>query len=112
MKEAVRTALSIGAVRAGVVAAIVVLAWNVWLTIQTPRKIDPSISAAIAQGVREVDLLVRLDFPPERFHAVLLQKYGRVAQSQGNSLDLRGVRAENVDDVARYYWVVEVKPAS
>ena len=112
MKEAVRTGLSIGAVRGGLVAAILVLAWNVWLTIQTPRKIDPSVSAAIAEGVREVDLLVRLDFPPERFHAVLLQKYGRVAQSQGSSLDLRGVRAEMVDDVARYYWVVEVKPAS
>jgi hypothetical protein len=112
MNKGLRALLSIGAVRAALVAAIVVLAWNVWLTVQTPRKIDPSVSATIGQGAREVDLLVRLDFPPERFHAVLLQKYGRVAQSQGNSLDLRGVRADNVDDVARYYWVIEVKPAS
>jgi hypothetical protein len=110
MSGAVRTALSLAAVRAGVVLAVVALAWNVWLTIQAPRKIDRSVVAAIAQGAREVDLLVRLNFPPERFHVVQLQRYGRVAQSQGDSLDLRGVRAERVEDVARYYWVAEVRP--
>lgn len=90
-----------------VIAALVCcLAWEVWLSLAAPGKIAPGFKA----NVEKVDILVRLPFAPERFHVLALQKYGRVSQAEGNSIEVRGVNKANLLDVARPYWVIRVEP--
>jgi hypothetical protein len=95
--------------RAAVGLALLAVLWNAWLSIQALGKIDAAVAASTAQRTHEVDLLVTLNFPPERFHVLLLQRYGRVAQTRGNSVELHGVRPERALDIARYYWISRVE---
>ena len=55
-------------------------------------------------------MLVTLPFPPERFHVLVFQRYGRVSGTQDNSIEVRGVRREDLRAVARHYWVTKVEP--
>ncbi len=80
------------------------LAWEVWLSIAAPAKIAPGLDA------ERVNVLVTLPFPPERFHVLVFQRYGRVSGTQDNSIEVRGVRREDLRAVARHYWVTKVEP--
>jgi hypothetical protein len=80
------------------------LAWEVWLSIAAPAKIAPGLDA------ERVNVLVTLPFPPERFHILVFQRYGRVSGTQDNSIEVRGVRREDLRAVARHYWVTKVEP--
>ncbi|MBM3153461.1 MAG: hypothetical protein FJZ96_14860 [Chloroflexi bacterium] len=82
------------------------LAWQGWLRVAASGK----ISAGLNTGAEKVNLLVTLPFPPERFHVIVLQRYGRVSGTQDNSIEVRGVRKEDVRAVARPYWVIRVEP--
>jgi hypothetical protein len=53
---------------------------------------------------------VTLSFPPERFHVLALQRFGRVSGTENNSVEVRGVRQQDLDAVARPYWVRGVAP--
>ena len=81
------------------------VAWQVWLTIAAPHKI-----AGLAGESEKVNILVTLPFPPERFHVIALQKYGRVSGTQDNSIEVRSVNQANLAAVARPYWVTRVEP--
>lgn len=48
---------------------------------------------------------VRLDFAPERYHILELQKHGRIAGTDGNVVHLRSVSPAGVDALARMYWI-------
>jgi len=80
------------------------LAWEVWLTIAAPAKIAPGLDA------ERVNVLVTLPFPPERFHVLVFQRYGRVSGTQGNSVEVRGVKRTDLNGVARHYWVRRIEP--
>jgi hypothetical protein len=82
------------------------LAWQGWLTIAAPGKIAPGF----APDAQKVSILVTLPFPPERFHVIAFQKYGRVSGTQDNSIEVRGVNKANLSVVARPYWVSRVEP--
>jgi hypothetical protein len=89
------------------------LAWQVWLRIEAPGKIAPDVSRAVSpRGT--VDLLVTLPFPPERFHILVFQRYGRVSGTSENTAEVRGVKLADVTSLARFYWVrrVEALPDS
>ena len=84
------------------------IGWQAWLTIQIPGKIASDVRLAISpRGT--VDLLVTLPFPPERFHILLLQRYGRVSGTSGNTAEVRGVKVADVRSLARHYWVRRVE---
>ncbi len=81
--------------------------WQGWLTVRAPGKIVPGLRRT---GGGAVDVVVTLPFPPERFHVLVFQKFGRVSGTAGTKLELRGVRASDLRAVARPYWVTRVEP--
>jgi hypothetical protein len=92
-----------------VVAVLFYLLWQAYLTIEAPRKIAPDLDrTASRRGT--VDLLITLPFPPERFHIMLFQRYGRVSGTSENTAEVRGVKLQEVTSLARYYWVRRVEP--
>jgi hypothetical protein len=83
---------------------LVYLGWHAWLWLAAPAKL-----AAGLDGER-VNVLVTLPFPPERFHVLVFQRYGRVSGTRDNAVEVRGVRREDLRAVARHYWVRKVEP--
>ena len=93
-----------GRIVLGAVAAY--LAWQLWLSLAAPQKIAPGFTAERPRA----HILVRLPFPPERFHVLYFQRYGRVSGTQDNSIEVRNVRQADLAAVARPYWVRRVEP--
>ena len=93
-----------GKVVVGALAAY--LAWQLWLTLAAPQKIAPGFTAERPRA----NILVTLPFPPERFHVLYFQRYGRVSGTQDNSIEVRGVKFADLAAVARPYWVRRVEP--
>ncbi|HXF82267.1 MAG TPA: hypothetical protein VNN19_05900 [bacterium] len=88
------------------IAAAAVL-WQVWLAVQAAPKIPPDL-AGRAGPRGTVDLQVQLRFPPERFHILMLQRFGRVSGTDGRLVELRGVPLARVREIARFYWVERI----
>jgi len=95
--------------RGRVLLAVLVSAigWQAWLSFAAAGKVAPGVRQAQAQ---KVNLLVTLPFPPERFHVLAFQKFGRVTGTENNTVELRGVNKADLPSVARPYWVVKVEP--
>lgn len=83
------------------------IAWQAWLALAAGGKVAPAVRQA--QGPK-VNVLVTLPFPPERFHVLVFQKFGRVTGTENNTVELRGVHKADLPSVARPYWVVKVDP--
>lgn len=96
-------------VRTVVVILVLVLAWQIYLSIMAPAKISPELAAEAEQG-EPVRVTVVLNFEPERFHTLFLQDYGRVMGVSGDEVRLRDVRPESVAALARVYWIAELDP--
>lgn len=89
-----------------VLAALAVL-WQVWLSAQAAPKIPPDLASHV--GPRgTVDLQVQLRFPPERFHILMFQRFGRVSGTEGRTIEVRGVAPGRVREIARFYWVERI----
>ena len=84
------------------------LAWQGWLSVAARGKVAVSLKTE----AEKVNILVTLPFPPERFHIIFFQRYGRVSGSQDNSIEVRGVKKADLYTVARPYWVARVEPLS
>jgi hypothetical protein len=95
--------------RGRVLLAVLVsaIAWQAWLSLAAPGKVAPAVQQAQRQ---KVNVLVTLTFPPERFHVLAFQKFGRVTGTENNTVELRGVNKADLPSVARPYWVVKVEP--
>lgn len=96
-----------GKARGLLAAAACYLLWQGWLTVEAPGKVAPSLPRA---GGAAVDILVTLPFPPERFHVLVFQQFGRVSGTRENQVELRGVTPSDLWAVARPYWVSRVEP--
>jgi hypothetical protein len=94
--------------RGRVVASVfaLYLGWQLWLVLAAPMKVASELRT---DGPR-VNVLVTLSFPPERFHVLALQRFGRVSGTENNSVEVRGVKQQDLDAVARPYWVRGVAP--
>jgi hypothetical protein len=53
---------------------------------------------------------VVLRFPPEAFHVTRMQQIGRVIEVRGPSVFLMDVRRPAARELARQYWVADVRP--
>jgi hypothetical protein len=82
------------------------LVWQAWLSLAAPGK----IVAGFPPEREKVNVLVTLPFPPERFHVLVFQKHGRVSGTVDNSIEVRGVKREDLRVLARPYWVTRVEP--
>ena len=84
----------------------VYLGWQGWLTLAASGKVAPELR----EGRPRVNVLVTLAFPPERFHVLEMQRFGRVSGTEDNSVEVRGVKQDDLNAVARPYWVRRVGP--
>jgi len=92
-----------------VAAVVVVVAWQGWIASQASAKMPADLAVHVSpRGT--VDLRVTLRFPPERFHTLMLQRFGRVSGTEGDTIEVRGVPAERVRGIARFYWVRQITP--
>lgn len=80
--------------------------WQLWLTLAAPGK----VAAEVKDGRPRVNVAVTLPFAPERFHVLALQRYGRVSGTENTSVELRGVKRDDLNAVARPFWVRSVGP--
>ena len=101
-----RAALASPRLRLALGALVCYLAWQAWLALAAPGK----IAAGLEAGADKLNILVTLPFPPERFHVIVFQKYGRVSGTQDHSIEVRGVKKADLHAVARPYWVTRVEP--
>ena len=85
-------------------AVILYFGWQAWLWVAAPAKIATGLDD------ERVNVLVTLPFPPERFHVLVFQRYGRVSGTRDNAVEVRGVRRDDLRAVARHYWVRKVEP--
>jgi hypothetical protein len=92
------------ALRRIAVVILLVLVYQGWLSVQAIGKAEPGVGAdPDERGRFPVDVV--LDFPPERYHVLELQKHGRIAGTDGNVVHLRSVSPAGVDALAREYWI-------
>ncbi|MEU4678368.1 hypothetical protein [Micromonospora sp. NPDC023737] len=90
---------------------LLLLAWQVWLSIQAVGKVTPGVGEHPDQRGRfGVDVV--LNFAPERYHILELQKHGRVAGTSDMVVHLRSVSPAGVEALAREYWIERIDPAS
>jgi hypothetical protein len=85
------------------------VAWQAWLSYQASGKI-PADLASYVSSRGTVDLKVTLRFPPERFHTLTMQRFGRVSGTDGDTIEVRGVAPGSVWTIARFYWVRRITP--
>lgn len=90
-------------VLAGLVAWAV---YEAWLSLAAPAK----VTGEFPPDRERVAVLVTLPFPPERFHVMVFQRFGRVSGTDGNTVEVRGVPKANLERLARPYWVERVEP--
>jgi hypothetical protein len=82
------------------------LAWQGWLSWAAPGK----IAGEFPTDRERVAVLVTLPFPPDRFHVLVFQRFGRVSGTDGNTVEVRGVPRTELSRLARPYWVSRVEP--
>lgn len=88
---------------------VLVLAYQAWIAVTAAGKVADGVGDDPDQRGRfAVDVV--LDFPPERFHILELQEYGRVRGTTDNVLHLHMVTSDAVDAMARKYWIEEIRP--
>ncbi|MDQ7820479.1 MAG: hypothetical protein QN173_04520 [Armatimonadota bacterium] len=90
-------------------AAVLTAAWQGWLACQAGPKIPADLDRYVSER-GAVDLLVVLRFPPERFHILTFQKFGRVSGTRDHAVEVRAVPRRRVREIARLYWVREIRP--
>ena len=101
-----RAALRTHKARLLIALAALYLAWQAWLSLAAPGK----IVGDYPRDAERVSILVTLPFAPERFHVQAFQAYGRVSGTEGNSIEVRGVKKSDLAALARPYWVRRVEP--
>ncbi|MGW6455996.1 hypothetical protein ACWF94_08715 [Streptomyces sp. NPDC055078] len=90
------------------VVILLVVAYQIWLSVQAQGKAGAGVGEERdARGRFSVD--VRLGFTPERYHILQLQKHGRIAGTEGHVVQLRSVAPAGVDALARWYWVESIE---
>src|SRR5215510_13344155 len=101
-----RDALHSRKTRALLTLVVAYLVWQLWLTVAAPGK----VAAGFPTDRERVNILVTLPFPPERFHVLQFQAFGRVSGTEDNKVEVRGVKRTDLTSLARPYWVRRVEP--
>ena len=91
------------------VLLLLILIYQAWLSVTALDKVADGVGDdRDARGRFAVDVV--LGFPPERFHTLELQEFGRIRGTTGNVLHLHSVTPDGVDAMARKYWIKEIRP--
>ncbi|MBQ0901990.1 hypothetical protein [Micromonospora sp. U21] len=91
------------------IVLLLVVGYQAWLGIQAAGKVASGVGDQ--RDVRgRFAVNVELDFAPERYHILELQKHGRIAGTDGNTVRLRSVSKAGVNALAREYWIERIAP--
>ena len=93
-------------IAATVFLALLYLGYTLWLSAAGARKLTEAERPA--PGAR-AHFEVVLDFPPESFHVTRMQAIGRLIEVKGNSVFLMDVERDDAIELARNYWVADLK---
>ncbi len=90
-----------------VVAGLLLFAaWQTYLGLSAPGK----VAAVLRETTPKVNVLVVLPFSPDRFHVMAMQQFGRVSGTEGTSIEVRGVKQDDLTRLARPFWVRSIDP--
>ncbi len=90
-----------------VIASLVLFAvWQIYLEFAAPGKVD----ASLREGKNKVNVQVVLPFTPDRFHVMAMQQFGRVSGTEDTSIEVRGVKRDDLSSLARPFWVKRIEP--
>ena len=94
-------------IAATLLLVLLYLGYNLWLSAGGAAKLDESERPA--PGVRaHFEVLVK--FPPEAFHITRMQAIGRLIEVKGTSVFLMDVDRNDAIELARNYWIADLKP--
>jgi hypothetical protein len=82
------------------------LVWQLYLTMSAPAK----LAQGLTEGKGKVNVQVVLPFSPDRFHVLEMQKFGRVSGTEDNSIEVRGVKRDDLSRLARRFWIERIEP--
>ncbi len=80
--------------------------WQIYLGFSATAKVDPSLR----DGRTKVNVQVILPFTPDRFHVMAMQQFGRVSGTEETSIEVRGVKRDDLSSLARPFWVKRIEP--
>jgi hypothetical protein len=95
--------LKVPAITTGVLLGALLVYWLIAVAGEH-RKLQPVQPLPEARA----NYRITLDFPPERFHQLLLQEKGRLVGVHGNVVDMMDVEPSALRDIASRYWVASV----
>ena len=68
------------------------------------------VYASLRDGKNKVNVQVVLPFTPDRFHVMAMQQFGRVSGTEDTSIEVRGVKRDDLSSLARPFWVKRIEP--
>ena len=80
--------------------------WQIYLGFSATGKVD----ASLREGKNKVNVQVILPFTPDRFHVMAMQQFGRVSGTEDTSIEVRGVKRDDLSSLARPFWVKRIEP--
>ena len=91
------------------VLLLLLAAYRVWITVQAAGKVDPAVYREADERGR-LAVRVHLSFPPERFHILEIQKFGRIRRVERTTVEVHSVLPAGVGSLARRYWITAIEP--
>ena len=80
--------------------------WQIHLSVSSPGK----VADVLREGKGKVNVQVILPFAPDRFHVMAMQQFGRVSGTEDTSIEVRGVKRDDLSSLARPFWVKRIEP--
>ncbi len=87
---------------------VIMLAVQAYGLITGPTRISDTLSAALDQNPKTLDLLVTANFPPERFHSNVYNTIGVQRGTNGSTTLLVRVKPSDVRWISKQYWIEQV----
>jgi hypothetical protein len=105
-----RALLNSGLMRPVVVTLAVLILYGCyegWLTVSGARKLTAD---EIPSDRAKAHYEIVVNFAPESFHITRIQDVGRVIEVRNTSIFVMDVRPADAREIARNYWIADVKP--
>lgn len=88
------------------VCVLLYAVWQIHLGVSAPGK----VADVLREGKGKVNVQVILPFAPDRFHVMAMQQFGRVSGTEDTSIEVRGVKRDDLSSLARPFWVKRIEP--
>jgi hypothetical protein len=90
------------------IAVVVLGAPPAYGQLTATQRISPALQSELGDGSPVYSVSVELPFQPEYYHIHRLQEIGTVAGVQGHGVRVLQLSADQVREIASFYWVERV----